>query len=322
MEKQKKVKKVLEIILLILAVLSIIFFPILNIFRDKTTSLNNTELTLNRDSVRFSNQLDANGNITISTNNQDIDTIFVNFTAFEIPRNTSLENRLMNEKSISGSSDDFGYNCTNYFRFVYNQEISNRISTDYENCYTLEYYIETDAYNIISIRLGYYELTFDDFIYFTPLSRGNLAHYGINLVHNVLNLLFYNPTSTENFWGFMDETFDYKLLHNGFNYQVTKEFKDNTDFYATTKFVIIDQDFFSALIKDAYDRGKDDGFSEGVSTSGSYTGVFDMLYRAANSIGAILSIEVFPNISLWLLISIPLSISIMIIIFKLLRGDN
>ena len=47
-----------------------------------------------------------------------------------------------------------------------------------------------------------------------------------------------------------------------------------------------------------------------------------MLKHAANSLQDLMNIEVLPNISLWLLISIPLSISIMLIMFKLLRGGN
>ena len=69
---------------------------------------------------------------------------------------------------------------------------------------------------------------------------------------------------------------------------------------------------------DGYGKGYDVGFNQGSSNEG----VFSMLKHAANSLQDLMNIEVLPNISLWLLISIPLSITIILIMFKLLRGGN
>ena len=73
---------------------------------------------------------------------------------------------------------------------------------------------------------------------------------------------------------------------------------------------------------ESYTRGYNDGYNVGFNEGTSNEGVFSMLKHAANSLQDFLNIEVLPNISLWLLISIPLSISIMLIMFKLLRGGN
>ena len=317
MENEKKRNKILEIILIILVSLSLVLIPLLNQYRQKTISLNNTQL-VHRENAR-------NGTIDISDYNfgkvYTITSSFKDFTINTIP--TFDYQDLIDGTSLTGSSDVFGYGFTNYFRFspiVFN-------NTTY---FCLQYYVNLTSTDVLIYNLAYYS-AFEDsddtgtFIYFNPLTRVVLENFGVSPTFNVLNFMTYVGPSLDLFLDFyLDNNFG-KL----FSVQNDYKYPSNIDSYIfarNTKFVNFEQDFITSLLNStsssSYQEGYNVGYNVGYNESTTNNSVFTMLKYAANSIQDLLNIEVLPNISLWLLISIPLSVSIMLILFKLLRGDN
>ena len=318
MEYEKKDKKVLEIILIILLVLNILLIPFTFQKIGNSVSLNNTQLVKSCANGDGSTQLGENGNITLSYS-QDVVTFYNNDKAYNL--NKSVYPNLISGNSITGSNDDMGLNCTNYFCFVYNPEYHNALASDFDKIYDLVFYIELDNWNSISFRLGYYEIwttETDLFWHLTPIVDADFNRVGIIPSYSVLNVSYYQGDNLDILNDFIFEGFS--ILKVGYDYQISNSIFSSYR-VSRIKFVNIDKDFYTSLIDAAFDRGKDVGFDEGVN-SGSMGSIFDVLHRAVNSITSILSIEVLPNISLWLLLSIPLAISIMIIIFKLLRGNG
>ena len=286
MENEKKRNKVLEIILIILVSLSLVLIPFLNQYRQKIISSNRTQLVKREVNGDGSAIIGKNVNVLLSTTTSDVYTFYSNVGYSDLDLSDNAYQSLINGGSISGGTDDFGFNCTNYFRFVYNEEYTNAFSTDFTKIYNLVYYIELDSTNSRSIN---YERLFDGLLTYL----GSLSH-----------------------------TY---LVANS-NYQIS------SDIFAShslqrTRFYNIDKDFITPLVdiasSSSYTDGYNDGFQVGLNqVTSSNVSVFTMLKLAANSLQDFLNIEVLPNISLWLLISIPLSISIMLIMFKLLRGDS
>lgn len=64
---------------------------------------------------------------------------------------------------------------------------------------------------------------------------------------------------------------------------------------------------------EGYEVGRAAGQADGVEYTGLITGIF-------NGLGNILSIQVFPNITIGLLIGLPLLLGVLVIILKILRG--
>ena len=325
MENEKKDNKILEVILIVLVALSFVLIPLLNQYRQKTISLNNTQLVKRGANSDGSSLIDNNGKISITYYDRDIITLYSSWNSFDIPRDVNYYNTLINGGSISGINDVFGYGNFNYFRFKYNTEYSNKMKSKFMNVYDLEYYIQLTNDTFYTFTLGYYELYYDDVIYFTAISDLDFEQFNIIPSYNVLTFAYCNSAR-------FDETREFlrlnlggnNLLYIWENFQLDSRFMDKYTSDVTN--VIFDKDFITPVentaSNESYTRGYNDGYNVGFNEGTSNEGVFSMLKHAANSLQDLLNIEVLPNISLWLLISIPLSISIMLIMFKLLRGGN
>ena len=325
MENEKKGNKVLEIILILLVALSFVLIPLLNQYRQKTISFNNTQLVKRSANGDGSSLIDKNGKISITYYDRDIITIYSSWNSFEIPHDENYYNTLINGGSISGINDVFGYSNFNYFRFKYNKEYSNKMVTNFENVYTLEYYIQLTNTTFYTFTLGYYQIVLDDFIYFTPISDLDFEQFNIIPTYNVLTFAYCNNERFNQTREFLRLTLGANnLLYIWENFQLDSRFMDKYTSDVTN--VIFDKDFITPVANstsaESYTRGYNDGYTVGFNEGTSNEGVFSMLKHAANSLQDLMNIEVLPHISLWLLISIPLSISIMLIMFKLLRGGN
>ena len=328
MESEKKRNKLLEIILIILVSLSFVLIPLLNQYRQKTISFNNNQLVKKSANSDGSSLIDKNGKISITYYDRDIITLYSSWNSFEIPRDENYFNTLKNGDSISGINDVFGYGTFNYFRFKYNVDYSNKMVTPtskFKNVYNLEYYIQLTNDTFYTFTLGYYYLDIDDFIYFTAISDLDFEEFNIIPAYNVLTFAYCNNARFDETREFLRLTFGgNNLLYIWENFQLDSRFMDKYTSDVTN--VIFDKDFITpvanASASENYTRGYNDGYNVGFNEGSSNEGVFSMLKRAASSLQDLMNIEVLPNISLWLLISIPLSISIMLIMFKLLRGGN
>ena len=328
MENEKKGKKVLEIILIILVSLSFVLIPLLNQYRQKIISQNNSELVKRGANSDGSSLIDNNGKISITYYDRDIITLYSSWNSFQIPLDTNYYNTLINGGSISGINDVFGYGCFNYFRFKYNAEYSKKMNTptsNFTSIYNLEYYIQLTNTTFYTFTLGYYQIEYEDFIYFTPIKDVDFEQFNIIPTYNVLTFAYCNNVRFDETREFLRLTFGANnLLYIWENFQLDSRFIDNYTSDVTN--VIFDKDFITpvadATSSESYTRGYNDGYDVGFNEGTSNEGVFSMLKHAANSLQDLMNIEVLPNISLWLLISIPLSISIILIMFKLLRGGN
>ena len=327
MENEKKGNKVLEVILIVLVALSFVLIPLLNQYRQKTISLNNTQLVKRGANSEGSSLIGQNGKISITYYDRDIITIYSSWNSFEIPYDQNYYNTLINGGSISGINDVFGYGNFNYFRFKYNKDYSNKMVTPtskFENVYDLEYYIQLTDDTFYTFTLGYYELTLDDFIYFTAISDLDFEEFNIIPTYNVLTFAYCNNVRFDETGEFLRLTLGANnLLYIWENFQLDSRFMDKYTSDVTN--VIFDKDFITPLVDSAtsssYVEGYNKGYNVGLDDASS-SSVFGVLQKASASISSFLNIEVLPNLSLWLLISIPFSISIMVILLRLLRGGS
>ena len=318
MENEKKSNKILEVILIVLVSLSFVLIPLLNQYRQKSISLNNTQLVKRENS--------RNGSLDIIEYDygvvKTISCSFVEFDDYTLSLNQSI---IDNNLSLTGSNDVFGFGFNNYFRFspvLFNN-----------NVVSLEYYLEFETGTTKSYSLGYYfkpDILSDggeNYMQFLPVSRNSLIGFNVLPDFNILNFSYYNSTSFSTFYEYVNGN---QVLSNLFSINVNYIYNNSIFNFSVNKslvnFININQDTITPLLdasySDGYTSGYNDGYNVGFSEATSNEGVFSMLKHAANALQDFLNIEVLPNISLWLLLSIPLSISIMLIMFKLLRGGN
>lgn len=322
MEEEKKGKKILEIILIILFCLSLVFIPLLNQYRQKSLSFNNSQLVKRGVNGNGTNLIDQNGKLSIISYSKVV-TIYNSWKSFELPPDDDYYNSLINGESISGINDVFGFGNFNYFRFKYNAEYSNKLITNFSNVYDLEYYIQLTNTTFYTFTLGYYQLEYDDFIYFTPIYDIDFEKVNLIPSYDILNFSYYNVDKLTQLREFLQLTIkSNNLLYIWADFQIDSRFYDN---YSTnTTFINFDKDFVTSLLNSVKSSSYQDGYNKGYEVGlddASGNSVFSILKKGVSSIYELLNIEVLPNVSLWLLMSIPLSISMMVIMFKLLRGD-
>ena len=319
MENEKKGKKFLEIILIVLVALSFVLIPLLNQYRQKTLSLNNTHLVKRQNSRNGTIDLVSYNDGEIKTISSGVDNIFdYNY----IYTHEVIDNGI----SLTGVNDVMGYGFDNYFRFVLMPEYD---TPNTIKIYALEYYLVFKSNESKSYKLGYFDINEDsddagNFLSYRPISKSEFNLGGILPDYNVLNFSFYNDTSFNNLMNeYLSNEVFMSLLNIDSNYKYSSAF-ENFIFTSKIKFVNFNKDTITNMINtirsDSYLDGYYKGFDDG--QAGGTPSVFTLLSKAASSISAFLNIEVLPNISMWLLISIPLSISIMIILLRLLRGGS
>lgn len=83
---------------------------------------------------------------------------------------------------------------------------------------------------------------------------------------------------------------------------------------------------YSPYVDDIYNNGYNEGYSAGYAvgndSSSALSNVFGLLSKAFTSIGGFLSFEVLPNISVGLLLFIPVVVSLIIFVIKLIAGGG
>ena len=311
MENEKKSKRVLEIILIILVALSFVLIPLLNQYRQKTISLNNTQL-VHKQNVN-------NGNVNIESEPFDeVFTFSCSFTNYTDNSNEFNMGQVYGNVSITGSNDIFGFGFDNFFRFV----TTSYSASGYSNVFGLEYYVRMDADNVFHYILGYYEITEIN----NKLSFKIIPHLKISPKPNwnVINLKYFTSAFDTTLNTIQNSSLCSNLLYYNYGYRYSNKLI-NTANSSFVNFVNISQDTFSEQLASARDDGYQDGYKEGYKIGvddASSNSVFSVLQKASASISAFLNIEVLPNLSLWLLISIPFSISLMVILLRLLRGGS
>lgn len=319
--KNNTIKRIVQIVILALLIFTglilFIFPPICA--HDRGVINLNTQL-VKRQNAR-------NGIIDITSyNDKQIKTIYSGVSNVFDYNYIYTQEVIDNGTSLTGVNDVMGYGFDNYFRFTRMLEYN---TPNTLNVYALEYYLVFKSNESKSYKLGYFEIYEDNddagnFMSYRAISKQEFNLGGILPDYNVLNFSFYNSTSFDNLTSVIQGS---EILGHFFkidiNYKYSSAF-ENFIFTSKLKFVNFNQDTITSLINtiknDSYLDGYYYGYEQGQSSN--TTSVFSLLSKAANSISAFLNIEVLPNISMWLLISIPLSISIMIILLRLLRGGS
>ena len=317
MENEKKGKKVLEIILIILFSLSLVLIPLLNQYRQKNISFNNTQLVKRQNS--------RNGIIDTTTFDfHDILTVHSGFYDI-IDRNFYFTQNDIDTQHFLVLDDFLGLGFTNYFRFfLTDYNILNR-----QNCYALQYYLLLDTTHSLTFNLCYYEIFEDNdstgnFMKYSLISRTEFDRSNLIPEFNVLNFSYYNPNNYDTFTTELDINGFRDLFYFGSDFQFDTKFLQYSN-WRNSHIVIFENDSITALLNTTSSTSYQEGYRVGYSTGmgdASQGSVFGVLQKAASAISSFMNIEVLPNISMWLLISIPLSISIMIIILRLLRGGS
>ena len=319
--KKDTIKRIIQIVLLALLIftgLIFLIFPPIWAHDRGVITLNNH--LVNREKVR-------NGTIDITTENYgDVLTINSGFATI-IDRNYFMSQEDIDTlQPIGGISDFLGLGFTNYFRFV---------PTDYHTpntvtCYALQYYMILDQNNSMSFNLGYYDIYEDSddvgaYMYYGIISRSEFDKINVIPEFNVLNFSYYNLASYDTFVNLLATNGFDNLLYYGSNYQVSPKFQSFIT-WQNTHIVHINQDTITNLVSSArdegYQEGFDKGYDKGFGDANSSGNIFDTLRKAVYSLTSFLSIEILPNFTMWMLLSIPFACSIMVILFKLLRGGN
>lgn len=311
MENKIKGNKVLEIILIVLVALSFVLLPLLNQYRNKSISLNNTQF-VHRQNI-------SNGNVNIESElYDDVFTFSCNFTSYVDNDKEFTMGQVYGNVSITGSNDIFGLGFDNFFRFV----TTSYSASGFSNVFGLEYYVRMDSSNVFHYLLGYYQITESNnilsFKIIPPLKISPKPTW------NVINLSYFTSAFDTTLDTIQSSNLCSNLLSYNYGYRYSTRLINNAD-TNTTYFVNITQDTFSEQLASARNTGYQDGYKVGYDKGiedANGNSVFGVLQKASASISAFLNIEVLPNLSLWLLISIPFSISLMVILLRLLRGGS
>ena len=258
-------------------------------------------------------------------------TIFGQRRSFDdLQRTLSYSYFLNNEQTpiINNDYDLFGLGITNYFRFTSKPEYANKFP-NYEYVFCLEFYIEYGNNKGI-YPLSYFNVWQDSnedgtYLSYESISYDEFKSHGLSVNFNAINLFDYDETKVKLFNSYIQQKTIGNLFNSNYKFDVITTYLDyNFRFVNIMKYNDVNdyQEGYAFGYDTGYNDGYGQGYNVGFNDGSSDENVFSMLKHAANSIQDILNIEVLPNISLWLLISIPLSISIMLIMFKLLRGDS
>ena len=248
----------------------------------------------------------------------------------DLQRTLSYDYFLNNEQKpiINNDYDLFGLGITNYFRFTSKPEYANRFQ-NYDHVFCLEFYIEYGN------NKGIYPLSYFDvwqlsdengkYLTYEAISYDDFKSHGLSVKFNAINLFDYDENKVKVFNSYIQQNTIGNLFNSNYKFDVITTYLDgNFRFVNIMKYNDVNdyQDGYDFGYDTGYDDGYGIGYDVGFNQGSSNEGVFSMLKHAANSLQDLMNIEVLPNISLWLLISIPLSISIILIMFKLLRGGN
>ena len=222
MEKESKGKKVLEIILIILVALSFVLLPLLNQYRQKSISLNRTQV-VNRQNLR-------NGTIDIVSNNDgEIKTISVGINNIFDYNYIYTQSDIDSGISLTGSNDIMGFGFDNYFRFIRMSEYNTPNTT---NIYALEYYLVFNSNVSKSYKLGYFDINEDNddggnFLSYRAISKEEFNLGGILPDYNVLNFSYYNDSSFNNVMSvYLSNKVFSSLVDINTNYKYTSAFEN------------------------------------------------------------------------------------------------
>ena len=248
----------------------------------------------------------------------------------DLQRTLSFDYFLNNEQKpiINNDYDLFGLGITNYFRFTSKPEYANKFP-NFDNVFCLEFYIEYGNNKGI-YPLSYFNVWEDTddngtFLTYDAISYDDFKSHGLSVNFNAINLFDYDDNKVKVFNSYIQQNTIGNLFNSNYKFDVITTYLDgNFRFVNIMKYNDVNdyQDGYDFGYDTGYDDGYGIGYDVGFNQGSSNEGVFSMLKHAANSLQDLMNIEVLPNISLWLLISIPLSISIILIMFKLLRGGN
>ena len=320
-ENQEKIKKGLYLFLCIISLGLLCAFPFISKSCSSEESIKNIDKSFSK--------LTGDGYMVEYPSNAL--TIFGQRRNFDdLQRTLSYSYFLNNEQTpiINNDYDLFGLGITNYFRFTSKPEYANKFP-NYDYVFCLEFYIEYGNNKGI-YPLSYFNVWQDtddngNYLTYEAISYDDFKSHGLSVNFNAINLFDYDVDKVKLFNSYIQQNTIGNLFNSNYKFDVITTYLDsNFRFVNIMKYNDVNdyQEGYAFGYDTGYDDGYGIGYNVGFNQGSSNEGVFSMLKHAAISIQDLMNIEVLPNISLWLLISIPLAISIMLIMFKLLRGGN
>lgn len=209
--------------------------------------------------------------------------------------------------SSTDQSNTYTYN-TNVTGLRYTTNIQDILDNGWDN------WDDPNLIVINSLTFSIYRGANTDYNYRTITL--NLAN---SQVRNVIILEFDNGLFTGDFTSGVanNNASDYRLYYDGF------VFANYTTFYSAWRYTTGDYwDGYYAGEEYGYQQGyyygKSDGYQEGLDSQP--TGAFNLITTAFNSIASILNIDILPNLSLGLLVFLPVVIVVIIVVVKMIRG--
>ena len=138
-------------------------------------------------------------------------------------------------------------------------------------------------------------------------------------INTFLNKSFPNNQDTPQHGNanYITESYIYEYQYGVQTGQITSQ----SNYYKEFSLQLIDEEraYSSEEVETAYNNGQNAGYNEGYNdgyTKGQNETDVGIITQAFKSIDEILSIEIFPNVQLWLFIGIPLIISLIFLILK------
>lgn len=155
-------------------------------------------------------------------------------------------------------------------------------------------------------------------VYLINVSSDGEARIGSVVAEFVLDIPSAEITeATPNGWNLVLKDADYHdVIVSGADVEL-----DNQPYYfvGAYKMSSASSAYADALMESAEQRGFEEGLREGVATTNGNQSAFDLMGSAFSSVGGMLGVAVLPGITLGTLVAVPLIVTLLVVVVRLLK---